>query len=153
MGRNSSGGGIFNAGSLNLRESTLFGNMASGSGPFGSPGSGGAIENSGILSITNSTFSGNAARGGDGSFFSFGGSGYGGEINNSGTLYVTNSEFPAIPVQATLAIVALATPSEARSTTQARCTSRTLRSTATRREPQTPSIVVGVAVRFTAQAS
>ena len=67
------GGGIYNAGTLSLIDSTVSGNTARGDG--------GGIENdSGTLTLTNSTVSGNTARG-DG----------GGIENDSGTLTLTNS--------------------------------------------------------------
>jgi fibronectin-binding autotransporter adhesin len=64
-----SGGGIFNAGDLEVTNSTISGNTASG---------GGGIDNDGTLTVTNSTISGNSANGGGG-------------ILNGGTLTLTNS--------------------------------------------------------------
>jgi hypothetical protein len=73
-GSNQGGGGIYNqiGGTLSVTNSTLFGNSAT----FG-----GGIENkfSGTLSVSNSTLSGNSASGG------------GGIANQSGTLSVSNS--------------------------------------------------------------
>ena len=67
------GGGIFNAGTLTVTNSTFSGNSADGSG--------GAIFNGvGTLTITNSTFSGNSA-------------GIGGALRNNGIASVTNSTF------------------------------------------------------------
>src|SRR5271166_4292933 len=81
------GGGIGNAGSLSLVNTTISGNSAVGP-PLSSEATlGGGIENSGTLSVTDSTFSGNSASGGFLSFES------GGGIGNSGTLSVTDSTF------------------------------------------------------------
>ena len=67
------GGGIENAGTLNVLSCMLSSNTAD---------TGGAIDNSGTLSVTSSTFSNNSAL----EFF-------GGAIDNSGTLTVTSSKF------------------------------------------------------------
>ena len=64
-----SGGGIYNAGTLNVTDSTLSGNTAYEAG---------GIYNAGTLNVTNSTLSGNDALAGGG-------------ISNRGTLNVTNS--------------------------------------------------------------
>jgi len=65
-GSGSDGGGIFNdiSSTLNITNSTFFGNSALGGGIASA--SGGAIYNEGTLNVTNSTFSGNIARGGGG---------------------------------------------------------------------------------------
>jgi CSLREA domain-containing protein len=61
-----SGGGIFNAGSLTLSQSTVSGNFA-GQGGFGSTnpggtgGNGGGIDNTGTVTVIGSTISGNEA--------------------------------------------------------------------------------------------
>jgi hypothetical protein len=64
------GGGIANAGTLTVTNSTISGNSV--------PEWGGGINNLGTLTVTNSTISGNSA-------------GAGGGIENGGTLIVTNS--------------------------------------------------------------
>ncbi len=69
------GAAIYNTGTLTVENSTFSGNQIT-SGPYG----GGAIFSGGSLSVTNSTFSGNTAASGGG-------------ITNSGTLTVTNSTF------------------------------------------------------------
>jgi len=69
----SSGGGVYNKGTLALTNSAFSGNFAS----FG----GGAWSN-GALTITNSTFSGNGNS-----------ASYGGGVRNAGTLTITNSTF------------------------------------------------------------
>ena len=66
------GGGIANAGTLTVTNSTISGNSVSDYG--------GGINNLGTLTVTNSTISGNSA-------------GAGGGIENGGTLTVTNSTF------------------------------------------------------------
>lgn len=76
-GAANSGGGIFNAGTLTLRTSTISANTSSGSGAAG-----GAIENIGTLAISNSTVTGNSAP-------------YGGGIDNNFRLTVTDSTFSA----------------------------------------------------------
>ncbi len=68
------GGGIYNAGTLTVANSTFSGNSSNGIG-------GGAIFNDGQLTVTNSTFFNNSA------LYS------GGGIYNRGTLSVTNSTF------------------------------------------------------------
>ncbi len=85
------GGGIYNAGTLSITNSTLSFNSANakgGSGLGGNTGLGGGIYNAGTLSITNSTLSGNSANGVIGNDLT---SGQGGAIENFGTLSVTNS--------------------------------------------------------------
>jgi CSLREA domain-containing protein len=79
------GGGIYNAGTLLVVNSTLRDNRAAASSPF-RPG-GGGIYNIGTLTVNNSTLSGN------GSAFSNSGNeaGGGGIYNNNGTLTVNNS--------------------------------------------------------------
>ena len=90
------GGGIDNAGSLSLINTTISGNSVTGGANVtpdsanGGNGDGGGIDNSGKLSVTDSTFSGNSATGG---INETGGFGYGGGIANSGTLSVTDSTF------------------------------------------------------------
>jgi hypothetical protein len=66
---NSSGGGIYNAGVLTVRATTLQGNFAT---------DGGGIYNGGTLTLTDSTLTGNSAL-------------YAGGIENYGTLTVSNS--------------------------------------------------------------
>src|SRR5262249_3908592 len=73
------GGGIFNAGALAIRGSTLSGNGTSSD----RVASGGGIFNEGILTVSNSTLSGNTAQGGLGDL--------GGGIANQGTLSLANS--------------------------------------------------------------
>jgi hypothetical protein len=68
-----SGGGIYNAGTLTVTNSSLSGNSASS-------GDGGGIYNSSWLAVTNVTVAGNKAS-------------YGGGIHNDGTLTVTKSTF------------------------------------------------------------
>ncbi|HPD40189.1 MAG TPA: choice-of-anchor Q domain-containing protein [Anaerolineae bacterium] len=89
------GGGIYNAGALNVTNSTFSDNSAGGSG--------GGIFNTGTLNVSNSTFSGNSAgyQGGGiynlgtvtviNSTFSGGSASQGGGIFNGGTFNVTNS--------------------------------------------------------------
>ena len=79
------GGGIDNAGSLSLVNTTISGNSAVGTAlPSGFGAAlGGGIDNSGTLSVTNSTFSGNSAMGGSGSG--------GGGIDNAGSLSLVNT--------------------------------------------------------------
>ncbi len=89
------GGGILNAGTLIVSNSTLADNSAIGRvGSFSTgtagAGSGGGIYNSGTLTVSNSTLADNSAIGGVGSP-SNGGNGSGGGIYNSGTLTVSNS--------------------------------------------------------------
>jgi protocatechuate 3,4-dioxygenase beta subunit len=77
------GGGIVNAGTLTVTNSTISGNSASGGQLYG-----GGIYNIGTLTVTNSTFSGNSVLDSGGNF-----GGGGGGIFNQGTLTVTNSTF------------------------------------------------------------
>jgi hypothetical protein len=77
------GGGIENAGTLAVTDSTLTRNSAIG-GFFGG-GLGGGIDNAGTLAVTDSTLSDNSAIGGIG--------GFGGGIENSGTVTVTDATF------------------------------------------------------------
>jgi hypothetical protein len=79
------GGGLENAGTLTVSNSTLSGNTASGTGSF-AQGSGGGIYNFGTLTVSNSTLSGNTASA-SGSDVSASGGG----IYNFGTLTVSNS--------------------------------------------------------------
>ena len=72
-GSASAGGGIDNAGTLTVTDSTVSGNTAT-------IGDGGGIDNAGTLTVTDSTLSGNTATIGDG-----------GGIDNAGTLTVTDS--------------------------------------------------------------
>ena len=72
-GYSSTGGGIFNLGTLNITNSTFSAHRAGGNG--------GGIINGGTLTIANSTFSGNSA------------GGNGGGIYNSSTLNIANSIF------------------------------------------------------------
>ncbi len=95
-GSGAAGGGIDNAGSLALFNTTISGNSVTG-GPNITPdsatagnGDGGGIDNSGKLSVTSSTFSDNSATGG---INETGGFGYGGGIANSGKLSVADSTF------------------------------------------------------------
>jgi CSLREA domain-containing protein len=67
-----SGGGIFNNGTLTVKNSTFTGNQAVAAG--------GSIYNVGTLTVENSTFSGNSAD-------------YGGGISNFNTLTISNSTF------------------------------------------------------------
>jgi len=71
-GKGSTGGGIFNQGTLTVNTSTFSGNNALG---------GGGIENFGFLTVSNSTFTGNTA------------GANGGGIANNGTLAVSGSTF------------------------------------------------------------
>ncbi len=83
------GGGIYNAGTLTLTNSTLSANSSfKGIAEVGAPGRGGGIYNTGTLTITNSTLSANSA----GSVVGIN-DGYGGGIYNdtSGALTVGNS--------------------------------------------------------------
>lgn len=75
---NNAGGGIKNAGTLTINNSTLANNY---SGP-GFSGGGGIYNDGGILTINNSTFSGNTAAGSAGGIY-----------NYTGTLTVNNSTF------------------------------------------------------------
>ncbi len=71
------GGGIFNAGTVTVTNSTFFGNHAD------SDGGGGIYNSGGILTVTNSTFAASSATAG------------GGIYSSGGTLTVTNSTFAA----------------------------------------------------------
>jgi CSLREA domain-containing protein len=100
------GGGIYNAGTLTVINSTFSGNRATGSG--GGIGYGGGILNAGTLTVSNSTFSTNSAIFGGGLYNRTGSTvsisnstfdgnstttGSGGGIVNDGTLTVVNSTF------------------------------------------------------------
>lgn len=74
-----SGGGVFNAGTLDIDRSVISGNRSSG----GFSGTGGGLENVGVSSIRHSRISGNFVGG------AFGGSG--GGISSSGSLHLTGS--------------------------------------------------------------
>lgn len=76
--RSASGGGIFNGGSLSLRDSLLSGNVASATmyNQGFEWGSGGGVFNEGAAALYDSTFSGNSARG-------YGGSAHGGGFGDS----------------------------------------------------------------------
>ncbi len=76
-----SGGGIYNAGTLTVTNSTIDNNSASS---YGTGSYGGGIDNTGTLTVTNSTIDNNSAS-------STYGSSSGGGIDNTGTLTVTNS--------------------------------------------------------------
>ena len=79
------GGGIYNGGTLTIKNSTVSGNNASDFDNNGR-GAGGGIYNTGTLAIADSTFSKNLAGGGV--------VGNGGGIDNvGGTLTITNSTF------------------------------------------------------------
>jgi hypothetical protein len=78
------GGGIDNTGTLTLTDSTIIGNSVGG---FSSGASGGGISNSGTLTITDSTISGNSSLSPNLLFFG----GEGGGVDNSGTLTITDS--------------------------------------------------------------
>ena len=99
------GGGIYNAGTLTLTNSTVSGNRALDGGGIDNAGTltltnstvsgnsatnlyaaGGGIYNEGTLTLINSTISGNTALADDAH-----GTGYGGGIDNAGTLTLTNS--------------------------------------------------------------
>jgi hypothetical protein len=81
--RNGFGAGIFNNGTLTVKNSTISGNHA----VSGRASGGGGIYNSGKASINNSTISGNSA-----SAFGYGGEAQGGGIDNDfGTLTINNS--------------------------------------------------------------
>jgi hypothetical protein len=82
------GGGIDNAGTLMVTDSTLSGNSAGG---LGSVGFGGGIDNAGTLTVIDSTLSGNSGGGeipGGAGFYA---TGTGGGIDNAGTLTVIDS--------------------------------------------------------------
>jgi CSLREA domain-containing protein len=74
---NHEGGGIFNAGTLTVANSTISGNTGTGL----ANNAGGGLSNAGTLTITNSTISGNFADN----------NASGGGIHNTGTLTVANS--------------------------------------------------------------
>lgn len=78
------GGGVNNAGTLNIDASTFSANRATGNASTG----GGAIFNSGVLNVQNSTFTGNLAGPQINDCDSFGGA-----LDNNGTATVTNSTF------------------------------------------------------------
>jgi hypothetical protein len=78
------GGAIYNGGTLDIANSTITGNRATGS--LQSSGIGGSVFNRGTLAITNSTISGNLADGN----IAFPGAG-GGIANDSGTVVIQNS--------------------------------------------------------------
>jgi hypothetical protein len=83
------GGGIYNnGGTLILTDSTVSGNISSGSGALSALSEGGGILNNGTMTAAGSTLSGNVAGAsvGNGSAFSAGGAVY-----NSGDLSITNS--------------------------------------------------------------
>jgi hypothetical protein len=80
------GGGIDNAGSLSLVNTTITGNSASAPSSASDAARGGGIENSGALSVADSTISHNSAAGPSSD-------GDGGGIDNSGTLSVSNCTF------------------------------------------------------------
>ncbi len=81
------GGGINNAGSLTVTNSTLSGNSAPGA--FRAGGTGGGIDNIGTLTVTNSTLSDNSSTDETDADSTIPAAG--GGINNFGTLTVTNS--------------------------------------------------------------
>ena len=83
------GGGIYNAGTLTLSNSTVSGNTvsATGSGYYVSV-YGGGIYNAGTLTLSNSTISGNTANGGGNDYY---GGVTGGGLYNAGTLTLSNS--------------------------------------------------------------
>jgi hypothetical protein len=85
-----SGGGISNAGTTTLTNSTISGNSTgnggNGNDGAGSGGSGGGIDNSGTLTLIGATVSGNSTGSGGESKIPPGNGGSGGGINNSGTL-------------------------------------------------------------------
>ncbi len=94
VGGDASGGGITNAGTLTIFQSTVRNNsVVGGSGDEGGGiGYGGGIVNTGTLTIIQSTLSGNRATGGAGPRHGGGGAG-GGIYNNGGMLTITNSTF------------------------------------------------------------
>ena len=83
------GGGIYNAGTLTLSNSTVSGNTvsATGNGYYVSV-YGGGIYNAGTLTLINSTISGNIANGGGNDYY---GAVTGGGLYNAGTLRLSNS--------------------------------------------------------------
>ena len=78
------GGGIYNAGTMDIANSTITGNTATGT--LQSGGVGGSVFNRGTLAILNSTISGNLA----GGSVAFPGAG-GGIANDSGNVVIQNS--------------------------------------------------------------
>ncbi len=84
-----SGGGILNAGTLNLSNSTVSDNSAVYSGAASGNADGGGISNSGTLNINTSTIKNNSA-----SIFNLG-TASGGGIANTGTTTITNSTISA----------------------------------------------------------
>jgi hypothetical protein len=118
-GSASNGGGLYNSGTLTLRDCTLSGNTASqfGGGLFSSGGSatltnctvtrnaaalyGGGVENRGVIALTNCTVSGNSANQNVGGLDQHGGTAtlidctlsgnaHGGLANSGGTIALTN---------------------------------------------------------------
>jgi hypothetical protein len=81
------GGGIYNTGTLTLNDSTLSDDMAVAAGPAFGFHGGGGIYNDGTLTLSNSTLSGNSATGDTGIICYT----FGGGIYNRGTLTLTNS--------------------------------------------------------------
>jgi len=100
-GRDTNGGGIYNAGSLTLLHCAFLTNVAAGKsadpGSVAGDGCGGAVYNSGALNIWDTVFHKNAASGGGfGLPFgqgSAGASGFGGGVYNSGSLSISSSTF------------------------------------------------------------
>lgn len=104
---NLGGGGIFNEGTLVLDESTVIGNMATGSSDQGGDGrGGGGITNLGRATVINSTITGNRSTSSGGGIENFGNDKLtlintlvtdnranfdGGGIENGGTATITNS--------------------------------------------------------------
>jgi hypothetical protein len=78
------GGGVYNAGTLTVSDSTFSGDTSSAD--VANPGGGGAIYNDGTLTVSDSTFSGDTSNGN----LNYGG---GGAIYNDGTLTVSDSTF------------------------------------------------------------
>ncbi len=78
------GGGIYNAGTLSVTNSVVDNNSVTGA-YYGPSGNGGGIYNAGILTVSDSTVDKNSGTSG-----SYGG-GNGGGIYNTGTLTITNS--------------------------------------------------------------
>jgi hypothetical protein len=74
------GGGIYNTGTLTVTDSTISGNTSSGTS--GNSSGGGGIYSSGTLTVDGSTFSSNSTSGGNG-----------GAIYNTGTATISNSTF------------------------------------------------------------
>lgn len=103
------GGGVYNLGTLTLRQDTISGNFAGagGSGTSSNGGNGGGIYNAGILSVSDCTFSKNSAGAGGtgqngGSLTSPGAPGAGGNGGSGGAIYtasgsvtIANSTFAA----------------------------------------------------------